>query len=166
MTIRPKRGTAAIALLAAATSFAGCGYILHPERRGNTHDVAGGPLAMDLLWLIPGIIPGVVALIVDFSSGAIYEKRGERVAVVVHSGERVSLRVPESAQPAQLQVRLVSSDQHVVASKTATVGPDIHGQTIELAVAAEPSRNGPLYLEVVGADGASARFPTTMELAP
>ena len=59
--------------LAASIAAAGCAYTFHPERRGNRGgEVAGGPLVGDLLWLIPGIIPGVVFLIVDFSSGAIY----------------------------------------------------------------------------------------------
>ena len=31
-----------------------------------------GTLVMDLLWLIPGVVPGVVFLIVDFSSGTMY----------------------------------------------------------------------------------------------
>lgn len=68
------RSLAVAALLASATPTVGCGYLLHPERRGN-HQVVDAPtLVMDLLWLLPGVVPGVVALIVDFSSGAVYRR--------------------------------------------------------------------------------------------
>jgi hypothetical protein len=65
---------AAATMLATTTAAsAGCGYILHPERRGNQGGtIDGASLVMDLLWLLPGVVPGVVALVVDFSSGAIY----------------------------------------------------------------------------------------------
>jgi hypothetical protein len=64
----------AAAALAVTLAGSGCAWTFHPERRGN---VNGGPIDTapfvgDLLWLLPGIIPGVVFLIVDFSSGAIY----------------------------------------------------------------------------------------------
>ena len=71
MKHRVSRALAALVLAATIVS-SGCAYTLHPERRGNAADVSGSMLAGDLLWLIPGIIPGVICLIVDFSSGAIY----------------------------------------------------------------------------------------------
>ena len=72
--------TRLLCALAASAVFAtaalpqtGCAYVLHPERRGSAGGtIDGGDLVMDLLWLIPGVVPGVVFLIVDFSSGAIY----------------------------------------------------------------------------------------------
>jgi hypothetical protein len=62
-------GLALPAVLAAQ----GCGYLLYPQRNGRR----GGPvdvpvLIIDLLWLIPGVIPGAVCLIVDFMTGCIY----------------------------------------------------------------------------------------------
>jgi len=64
-----------VALLAVTTN---CGFILYPERRGqkegqidlNNIDVV--VLILDILWFIPGIIPGAVALAVDFLTGCIY----------------------------------------------------------------------------------------------
>jgi len=51
----------------------GCGYILHPERRGRSGGTIDGTvLIFDLLWLLPGLLPGVVALAVDFTGGGIY----------------------------------------------------------------------------------------------
>jgi hypothetical protein len=71
MQNRVSRAVAAVAL-AATLATSACAYTFHPERRGNHSDIAAAPLVGDLLWLIPGIIPGVVFLIVDFTSGAIY----------------------------------------------------------------------------------------------
>jgi len=63
---------AATAMLAAAIPATGCAYFLHPERRGNHSDADGGMVILDVLWLLPGVVPGIVALVVDFSSGAVY----------------------------------------------------------------------------------------------
>ena len=61
----------ALGLMAAGA--AGCGWILYPERTGRRGGgVDATVLIFDLLWLIPGVLPGVVFLIVDFSNGAIY----------------------------------------------------------------------------------------------
>lgn len=51
----------------------GCGTILYPERRGQP----GGPIdwkvvALDGVFLLLFVIPGVIAFAVDFSTGAIY----------------------------------------------------------------------------------------------
>src|SRR5690606_26391025 len=52
------RGLAALAIAAGS----GCATILYPERKGNTHGrIDVGPLILDILWFIPGIIPGVIA---------------------------------------------------------------------------------------------------------
>ena len=52
----------------------GCGTLLYPERRGQTGGrVDTGVAVMDGLWLLCFIVPGVVAYIVDFGNGAIYE---------------------------------------------------------------------------------------------
>jgi len=51
----------------------GCGTMLYPERR---HKEPGrldvGVVLLDGFWLLVGIIPGIIAFAVDFSSGAIY----------------------------------------------------------------------------------------------
>jgi len=59
-----------------------CGYILYPQRRnakasGGQVDVA--VVVMDCLWLIPGILPGVIALIVDGVTGAWYKSGGPTI---------------------------------------------------------------------------------------
>ncbi len=70
-----------------------CGYILYPNRRnqiarGGNLDVA--VVIMDILWLIPGIVPGVVALIWDGVHGSWYT-----------SGDRTIL---QNASPRPLQM--------------------------------------------------------------
>lgn len=160
------RGIAATTLLTTAVSSTGCGYFLYPERRGNSGgSVDGGTLVMDLLWLLPGLVPGVVALIVDFSSGAIYTGRGTRTAVRMSPNSHVAVRLPESPNPAQLEFRLVTTDHRVLAQKVAFVGPSVHGRAIELQIGDSVQPSEKIYLEVVTADGASARFPTWMEVA-
>jgi hypothetical protein len=87
--------TIAATLFAVALGGSGCGYFLHPERRGNTSNVDAGTMVMDLLWLIPGILPGVVALAVDFSSGAIYMGHGG-ASMFVLSSDHVTQRFYDS----------------------------------------------------------------------
>jgi hypothetical protein len=63
-----------LGLLATLGLQVGCGTILYPERRGQTSGhVDTGVAVMDGLWCLVFIIPGVVAFIVDFGNGAIYE---------------------------------------------------------------------------------------------
>ncbi|MBK6684585.1 MAG: hypothetical protein IPG45_08925 [Deltaproteobacteria bacterium] len=51
-----------------------CGWILYPERKGRTDGVVDlRVLLIDLLWLLPGVVPGVVCLAVDFATGCIYQ---------------------------------------------------------------------------------------------
>jgi hypothetical protein len=50
-----------------------CGTILYPERRGQTEGkIDVGVALLDGLGLLLFVVPGVVAFVVDFSTGAIY----------------------------------------------------------------------------------------------
>ncbi|MCL4478294.1 MAG: hypothetical protein M1381_04235 [Deltaproteobacteria bacterium] len=63
----------AVVLIFMMLSTVNCGFLLYPERRGNRPGVIDGTvLVMDCLWLLAGVVPGVVALVVDFTSGSIY----------------------------------------------------------------------------------------------
>jgi hypothetical protein len=166
---------AATTILTVGSGSIGCGYFLHPERRGNRFDVDAGSLVMDLLWLLPGIIPGVVALIVDFSSGAVYT-RG-RGALLLSPHGRVAVRLPRSATPMRLEFRLITRSERVLAYEAAVIGPTSPaGQSVELrigesmppkaaptGVVAGAGRNEEIYLEVRTENGATARFPTSIE---
>lgn len=52
----------------------GCGSVLHPERCGQPHsrDIDWSIVALDGLGLLLFFVPGVVAFVVDFATGAIY----------------------------------------------------------------------------------------------
>lgn len=64
-----------------ALGVGGCGYLLYPERRGRLSGSIDTPIMIvDLLWLLPGIVPGVICLIVDFTTGCIY-RTGGRAAI-------------------------------------------------------------------------------------
>jgi hypothetical protein len=86
------------ALAVAAVTASGCAYTFHPERRGNTGgEIAGAPLVGDILWFIPGIIPGVIFLVVDFTSGAIYRGPYHHDEVRVRVGQQPTAHVTTSA---------------------------------------------------------------------
>jgi hypothetical protein len=57
----------------------GCGYILYPERRHAklSNEIDGEVVLFDCLWLIAGIIPGVVALVVDATNDTWYYTEDE-----------------------------------------------------------------------------------------
>jgi hypothetical protein len=69
-----RRGFIRIGAVGTLSLAAGCGTILHPERR---YQPPGGGLdwgivALDTLGLLLFFIPGVIAFAVDFTTGAIY----------------------------------------------------------------------------------------------
>ena len=52
---------------------ASCGTILYPERRNQkVGRIDVGVALLDGFWLLAGLIPGIIAFAVDFSTGAIY----------------------------------------------------------------------------------------------
>jgi len=154
-----------LALLTLAAGPLGCGYILHPERRGTQSGlIDGATMVMDLLWLLAGIIPGVVALIVDFSSGAIYVRGGS--ALRLEPGGRLAVRLPRSSNPARLELRLITASNRVVARKLAWIGPSTReGQSLELDVGDSTEPQEAVHLEVVTETGARARLPTAIEFS-
>ena len=170
---RTLRIIAATAALTTAGGSVGCGYLLYPERRGaQSGTIDSGTMVMDLLWLLPGILPGVVALIVDFSSGAIYV-RG-RSALRLSPGGHIAVQLPHSSKPTTLEFRLVTSSDRILVRKTAFVGPStLPGQSIEFEIGtsmrglAQPGDAGnsqDIYLEVQNESGTSTRFPTSISV--
>ena len=165
MTNRFVRAIAASTMLTVGSGSVGCGYLLYPERRGTQSGVIdGATMVMDLLWLLPGIIPGVIALVVDFSSGGIYRTGSRRVGLRLSPDGRVTLQVPRAARPGRVEFRLVTASHQILARTTAVVGPG-HGQgeSVELQLAA-PAQE-PVYLEVERQDGKTARLSAAIETA-
>lgn len=108
----------AVVLIFMTLSTVNCGFLLYPERRGNMpNDIDGTVLVMDCLWLIAGVVPGVVALVVDFTTGSIYfsgrgkgryyrRYRNIRIredSLNVHPGDRIAFNLPGPA-PAAAEV--------------------------------------------------------------
>lgn len=63
-----------IGVAALSSGSGGCGWILHPERCGqpHSHHIDWKIAALDGLGLLLFFVPGVVAFVVDFYTGAIY----------------------------------------------------------------------------------------------
>lgn len=95
---------------------AGCGWMLYPERRGGptTGKIDYAILIFDCVWLLVGVIPGVVALTVDFLSGGMYESGG--AALNVKPGEAMAFRLRGHA-PMEANVKvIVQNDGREIAS--------------------------------------------------
>jgi hypothetical protein len=63
--------------LAAAGAASGCGVFLYPERKGQgPGKVDAGVVILDAIWVLVGIIPGVIAFIIDIQTGCLYLPSG------------------------------------------------------------------------------------------
>jgi len=140
-----KTWTRAIALTTALTlASTSCGYILYPERRGQSGGaIDGGTLVMDLLWLLPGIVPGVVFLIVDFTTGCMYVSG--RVAMNSHGDHNVAIKLQDSPTARTIDLAVVTKSHKVLDHKLAAIGPTIHGQVVHLHAA---DLSEPLFLRI------------------
>jgi len=133
-------GLRLVLLTVLALQTAGCGTILHPERRGQRGgrlDV--GVVLLDAIGLLFFVIPGVIAFAVDFSNGTIYlpgggpgilsevkfDKAGGRKAVedilLARTGVAVKLDQPdmqiaEVGSMAQLRARF-DAERDVTAAR-------------------------------------------------
>ncbi len=62
----------------------GCGTLLYPERRDQERGRIDATVAfLDGLGLIFYVIPGLVALLVDFGTGAIYLPKGQKKGALI-----------------------------------------------------------------------------------
>jgi len=73
-----RKGVIVTLLICLLTAFSSCAFFLYPERRGNSAGRVDAPiLVADCALLIFFFVPGVIALAVDFASGAIYVAAGQ-----------------------------------------------------------------------------------------
>lgn len=75
-----------------ALAASGCGTMMHPERKTATQSDKLDPttVVLDCLWLVVGIIPGVIALGVDACNGALHYSEQELIA---QAGDTVSVNI-------------------------------------------------------------------------
>lgn len=79
------RGIAASCLLVMLMNLTACGYFLYPERKGQTGGrVDPVVVILDGAALLFGILPGVVAFAVDFTTGSVYLQAGGHSAIDRH----------------------------------------------------------------------------------
>ena len=88
--MKPKQGWGKMICITIAIIFclqlASCGFLLYPERRGQTHGRIDPAIAvLDGVGLLLFLVPGIIAFAVDFSTGTIY----------MHSSKRASNTSPE-----------------------------------------------------------------------
>ena len=80
---RVNRRIALCLTVAVAIQTASCGTLIHPERCGRPHSGALDPsvVVLDGLGVLVFLVPGVVAFIVDFSTGAVWLPAGSYTVV-------------------------------------------------------------------------------------
>ena len=102
-----------VMLVALTAATINCGVLMHPERNGKKGGkIDTTALVLDCLWLIVGVVPGVVALVVDFATGGIY---GPGMAMNVTPGREFAFRLPGPAPTdAEVAVTLESPDGNAV----------------------------------------------------
>ena len=166
--IAVRRSIAAIVTLSLLSS---CATFLYPERKGNSGgQIDVGPLVLDILWFIPGLIPGVVALAIDFTTGAIYLGGGKRSGKLqVGPDGEIAVHRPDLDRDAQVELRLVDQHARVLDSDVANweVGDDAsESLAVSLADAAAQLSGDeavvPMTLELRVDGGEVARYPLQM----
>ena len=71
----------AIVALLFCLQLASCGFVLYPERRGQSHGRIDPAVAvLDGIGLLLFVVPGIVAFAVDFATGTIYLPGSKRAS--------------------------------------------------------------------------------------
>jgi len=98
------RGLVTVVTIAFILAVSGCGTLMHAERmhRKPSDKIDPEVVALDCAWLLVGVIPGVVALAVDFHNKTIYFSESELDA---EAGDDVSIHFHGKA-PVGSQVAL------------------------------------------------------------
>ena len=91
-----RRLLVAVVCCALLLQISSCGYLLYPERRGQTGDkIDAGVAALDAIGLLFFIIPGLIAFAVDFTNGTIYLPPGKGSTREDSSIRWLALSIPE-----------------------------------------------------------------------
>jgi len=153
MNIFRNRFLVVVALAAILLPASGCGTLMYPDRlhAKPSRQLDTRVVVLDCLWLFAWIIPGVVALAIDFSTGAAYFSEGE---VEVSSGDTVSVNV-YGAAPADcmMELRLVDKngrDLEQPARVAAVAGEDLDSGLSLVMPSGIESKEGTLVLALDG----------------
>jgi hypothetical protein len=162
--LRPIALATAMAMLPVSM---GCGYVLHPERRGKANgQIDPRILLFDCLWLIVGIIPGVVFLIVDATAGGLYGPSGFARSKTGKPNGLLAVRLPQVNQSTPLALKLVTPGGAVLDQAMTTVQPGDTGRklTVDVQKATRLARQlglgtEELKLQLTGPTGKTAELP-------
>ncbi|MFW6145929.1 MAG: hypothetical protein ACOC7R_01190 [Planctomycetota bacterium] len=159
-TVRLTSWVVFVALLVATT---GCGYILYPERRTRplSDTIDASVVIFDCLWLLVGVVPGVVALIVDGTNDTWYYTEEElaqkgwadqQTRRTIPRGTEMQVRLHGPApEDVTVALRLLAPDGTVLADSTTTPDPLTDLQALSLTVPDDTrATDGTLVLEVDG----------------
>lgn len=104
----------ALAVIVLILSITSCGYVLHPNRVGQTGgQVDPAILVLDAAGLLFGVIPGIVAFAVDISTGAIYLSPGEQSVIDKHKNRySLSPKLP-SFSPNMMEENPISQPEEL-----------------------------------------------------
>lgn len=148
-----RRMRTSVALCLAGTlafSQPACGILLHPTRaegpRGQLDVVV---VAIDCAWLLVGVVPGVVALAIDFASGGAWHPKGE---VSVAPGEQIRLNINGPAPAAcEISLRVVDASGRDLAPETrVSVAEGGCADCIAIAIPADAPSGAALLLAIDG----------------
>jgi len=71
---------------------ASCGFILYPERRGQTHGRIDPAVAvLDGVGLLLFLVPGIIAFAVDFATGTIYLPGSRKASTTPSDGNKMTV---------------------------------------------------------------------------
>ena len=120
--------------------------------------IAVVPLVVDILLFIPGVVPGVIALALDFGSGAIYlNHRGERKASGDDTGDDIKPHKPQ-----RVHVRVVDEGGNVLderallVSAPTEVGESLIAQLDDMAT--DAGDGNPVHVEIATQGGPAIRL--------
>lgn len=115
-------------LVLASLQLSACGYLLHPERNGQTSGrLDAAVVVLDAIGLFFYVVPGVVAFAVDISTGAIYLAPGEESVLEKHGKPTGYIE----ATPSSLENKLSEDQMDVLAeSVSKATGLTIHADQI------------------------------------
>lgn len=131
------RSVIALALSLNLIAVSGCGYLLYPERHGQTGSRID-PLvaAMDAGLLLLYVIPGIVAFAVDFTNGTIYIPPDGESAIDGHLGAEDTRQLLQDGW-SEVSVEGEMNSENVAQALSEKLDAEISAAAIELMPAAD-----------------------------